>query len=230
MEKGRVVVMVITAGLLVAGCRGAGQSGAAQPRLELATRRHDFGRMVAGEHGRTEFRLRNAGRAPLRIAKVDAECGCVAPSYPALLPPGGEGEILIRFDPLVTWGGRVEKTLHLRSNDPSQPVVPLTLAAEIVPLIVFEPRSPVDVPYEWGQTLEREVMITPKPDAGIRVTRVSTESGQLKVALEPLAAAAQSPRYRLRLKVGPCERSGDFPLHVRVYTNHPDMPQILYEI
>src|SRR5438128_2003415 len=105
--------IVVLAGLFLpalAGCNGRGARPVA-PRLVFENLQQDLGAVNAGEGARTEFRLRNEGRGMLRIDRVQGNCGCLSPSYPATLAGGGNGEILVRFEPAANWSGPMERSV-----------------------------------------------------------------------------------------------------------------------
>lgn len=59
----------------------------------------DFGKVREGKVVEKTFRFRNTGSIPLIIANVKTSCGCTVPEWPmTAIPPGGRGEIVVRFD------------------------------------------------------------------------------------------------------------------------------------
>jgi hypothetical protein len=60
---------------------------------------HHFGKIKEGEVVSHAFHFKNTGNAPLLIISAQASCGCTVPSFPKNpVKPGGEGDILVRFD------------------------------------------------------------------------------------------------------------------------------------
>jgi hypothetical protein len=71
------------------------------PLFTASETAHDFG--VIGERdGYAEhvFRFKNTGDAPLVVSQVYASCGCTRPEWTRNpVPPGGEGIIVLAYDP-----------------------------------------------------------------------------------------------------------------------------------
>ena len=81
----------------------------------------DFGVLEYDANGIREFKFTNAGKSPLTITAVTAECGCTTttidgkqgwPSEPIL--PGKSGVIKIKYDTKRV--GRFEKNITVTSN------------------------------------------------------------------------------------------------------------------
>jgi hypothetical protein len=76
----------------------------AQPKLNFASTRHDYGTMKE-EAGKKEavFSFTNTGDSVLVITKVQPSCGCTASDYTkSPVPPGGKGFVTAVFDPRAT--------------------------------------------------------------------------------------------------------------------------------
>ena len=76
-------------------------AASAQGRLAFEAETLDFGRIdeADGSVERT-FRFSNAGDAPLRLARVQAACGCTTPSWTdGEVAPGASGTIEVAYDP-----------------------------------------------------------------------------------------------------------------------------------
>src|SRR5262249_42366590 len=144
------------------------------------------------------------------------DCGCLSPSYPSVLAPGGNGEILVRFDPAANWSGAMERTLKVFSNDPAHPVQELKITARVIPLFGMEPPSPLPLPYQRGEVLHRRVRVTPRPDSNVQIVGIHSQSPLVQAKLRP--PGPQEKSYLLDLTVGPCNGPGDFNAEVRLAT------------
>jgi hypothetical protein len=222
----RLFLLSCLVALSGAGCRP--RSGAAPPRMVLETTRIDLGDVDAGESARTEFRLRNTGGGMLRLQKVEGNCGCLSPSYPAALAPRGTGEILVRFEPAANWSGPMERSLKVFSNDPATPVQELTLAARVVPLLAMEPPSPLPLPYRRGEVLRRQVRLTPRADSSLQIHAVASASPLIKGQLRPPAPGQRT--YLLDLAIGPCNGPGDFNADVNLLTTDRNLSIAVYTV
>ncbi len=92
----------------------------------------DFGKIKEDSENKASFKVKNTGKVPLLIEKVDVSCGCTTakkPEKPIL--PGQTDEIEIVFHPKVGQLDKQEKTVTITANtDPSTEV--LTIRAFVV--------------------------------------------------------------------------------------------------
>jgi hypothetical protein len=219
----------VLAMLLVCGCKLLSVGGnAGRPRLVLETTTRNLGPVLAGESARTDFPVRNDGGATVRIKRIEARCGCVVPSYPTSLPAHSSAEILVRFEPLPSWGGRVEGKMQLHSNDPVRPVQELTVVADVVPFIRMVPAGQLEVPYHPGQIIRKRVEMVPRSGSGLRILEATSDSGLVKATLEPPSKSDPRRAYHLALVIGPCPTAGDFTAGVRLATTESRIPAAGY--
>ncbi len=60
---------------------------------------YNFGTIKQGEVVNYTFKFTNSGTEDLQISSATASCGCTVPSWPrTAIPPGGKGEIVVRYD------------------------------------------------------------------------------------------------------------------------------------
>jgi len=105
----------------------------AAPRLDVDEPAFDFGSVLEGETVTHSFVLTNTGDALLVIQQARASCGCTATflSKKTLAP----GESLALETSLRTngYGGRtINKTVVVKSNDPDDPEVILSLTGTVL--------------------------------------------------------------------------------------------------
>jgi len=119
----------VLAVLVLAAC------GAGQPDIEVAVTRYDFGQVKQGKVVTTEIPMRNAGRKDLKIKAVSTSCGCTtAQVQPEVIPPGGEGKLLIRYDSGAHPDkGPVQRHIYIASNDPDEAEVEVIITADVQP-------------------------------------------------------------------------------------------------
>ncbi|MDT7857864.1 DUF1573 domain-containing protein [Rubrivirga sp. S365] len=120
-----LAVLLVTAG-----------AAAAQGRLAVDAPTHDFGRIAEAEAAQHTFRFTNAGDAPLRLTRVEAACGCTTPSWTdTAVPPGGEGQVEVAFDPEGR-SGPFEKTVYVVAEGADPAALTLRIAGTVVPSFV----------------------------------------------------------------------------------------------
>lgn len=103
------------------------------PHLALDSAYIDLGRIPRGSIAEGTMHFRNTGKSDLQITRIFSECGCTVPSYSTdPIPPGGDGEIKVRFKSKSRPTGMFYKTLRIRSNADNTRVN-LTVKGRILP-------------------------------------------------------------------------------------------------
>ncbi len=89
------------------------------PRLSIEPTAFDFGMAVQNKPLSKEFTIHNYGTEDLVIENVSTTCGCtVAEGYAKVIKPGGSTPMRVTLE-TRTYRGKVERTVLIRSNDPS---------------------------------------------------------------------------------------------------------------
>ena len=95
---------------------------------------YDMGDVPPTAPSEARIVVRNIGTADLTISEVGGGCGCtVAVIDDPTVPPGGQTTLRVSYDPRVNqeFGKRVEKLIHLQSNDPLVPIAQFILTANV---------------------------------------------------------------------------------------------------
>ncbi len=88
-------------------------------RISFEQPSHDFGPVDEGALLSHRFTFTNTGNIPLLISDARSTCGCTVPDWPrSPIPPGGKGEILVKFD---------------TNNKPGKQQKPVTITANTFP-------------------------------------------------------------------------------------------------
>ncbi len=88
------------------------------PIISFDTTRYDFGKIKQGDVVNYTFKFKNTGTGPLLIRKVKTSCGCTTTFYSRdTIPPGGEGEIRVKFNSAHKIGRQV-KVITVITNSP----------------------------------------------------------------------------------------------------------------
>ena len=226
MSSGIKPVIFAATALVLAGGIWLGVR-AANPEPQQAVfenTQRDLGKVLAGEGMDLEFKVKNAGGKALKIQSVTGTCGCLVPKYPNSVKPGETATIQVRFEPAPQWYGRVQKHLTVVTDDPKLPEVKLDLQADIDPLLAMDPPSPVQIPAHRGQTVSTEVKITPRVGTNIKLSDPKPAQPWVKTQLIPPAAGDAKGSYRLKVQVGPCDRSADMVGTVTLKTSSKLLP------
>lgn len=141
--------------------QSATSTPAEAPKIQVDNPSHDFGTIVEGDVVKHTFVIKNTGNAPLKIDKVRASCGCTAAvTKEKEVPPGGTTELEVQFDSKNRFG-KDSKTVQVHSNDPENPVLPLTFTSNIEKYLAFEPAL-VRLETAYGGPISEEVWLVGK--------------------------------------------------------------------
>ena len=86
--------------------------------LEIVNKKYDFGKISKKEHSYldVEFELRNTGKIPLIISKVDVSCGCLSVNYSKEpINPGKIRKLVVHIDTKNQYG-MFNKVIFINSN------------------------------------------------------------------------------------------------------------------
>lgn len=191
------------------------------PKAVFETTETTVGHVLAGESADVSFPIRNAGGQDLQILDVQGSCGCLNTEFPKVIKGGRSGVIQTTFTPSPEWRGQVKKELTVRTNDPLQPELKLHLAAEVDPLVAFDPPSPLQLQVRRGETARRTVRITPREGITLTPGQPEVSAPYLKARLKP---AGDGKSHLLELAMGPCNQSLDLVGKVTLRTNSPKLP------
>ncbi len=161
------------------------------PKLQLDRLHFDFGTMEDDQTLTCTFTLTNVGKAPLSLLSVRPSCGCTSLTQPnSPLPPGASVPLTLSLD---TKGmrGKVHKTIHISTNDPSSPETVISLEATILRRVVAEPGMAFFPDITQGSRPVASIRLIPDRAGEVRITRVShlpylrtafrTEGGETRI-------------------------------------------------
>jgi len=101
------------------------------PKLVVQQTEYDFGDIKQGEKVTHIFILTNSGGDLLKIADVQASCGCTAAlTDKNELGPGESTNLKVTFNSAGRFG-KQKKLVRIESNDPKDPTIILTVFADV---------------------------------------------------------------------------------------------------
>lgn len=114
------VVRNTTPGNSVAS-QGAENLVSTNASFQWETTLHNFGTIKQGEVVNYTFKFTNNGTEDLKIQSTSASCGCTVPQSPKEpIPPGGTGEIVVRFDSKNKTGQQSPVITVVANTNPKQ--------------------------------------------------------------------------------------------------------------
>jgi hypothetical protein len=145
----QVIIAVSCIFLLLAGCQqqakmgeepAAAESKKAGPKITFENTVYDFGKVGPGQKLNGEFKFTNTGEAPLKITKVEKCCGAVTQLDKTEFAPGESGVLYVRYTS-SRMATKMMKRLYVDSDDKAMPRAVLTIKAETVLKVAYEPRT-----------------------------------------------------------------------------------------
>lgn len=129
-----IIISIGYALLLQAGC----SSGSA--RITFENEVLDFGQVRPGTNNIGELKFTNTGKSLLKITEVERCCGVSAKVDKTQYKPGQSGALRITY-PAGSRPGVIKRIVYVNSNDKINPRIPLTIEAEIVMNVNWEPKT-----------------------------------------------------------------------------------------
>ncbi len=101
------------------------------PQLDISPREIDLREIDSNEIQTKTFTLRNKGRQPLEIRKVQGNCDCISMEIPeTTIAPGQSLELKVSFDPKGR-KGIDQRNIHVFRNDPINSVQMIVLKSRV---------------------------------------------------------------------------------------------------
>jgi Protein of unknown function (DUF1573) len=102
-------------------------------RIAVEPPSFDFGKAIQNKTLQKEFQIRNFGDADLVLDSVTTSCGCtVAEGYSKVVKPGQSTHLQVSLQ-TRTSSGKLQKSVLIKSNDPTKGLYELKLEATVSP-------------------------------------------------------------------------------------------------
>jgi hypothetical protein len=167
------------------------QSGNGRPTITFEKTAHDYGQIRTGSKSVCEFRFKNTGTATLIVdPQITSTCGCTVTTLAKTeYAPGEEGVLKVTYaaDNLATQATRY---LTVRSNDVDHPQVRLTITADILPWVAFEPRQ-LDLSLKDNAVTCPPIILRSLDGTPFSVTAVLSSGNCLTAAIDPSIRATE---------------------------------------
>ncbi|OGD84821.1 hypothetical protein A2165_04625 [Candidatus Curtissbacteria bacterium RBG_13_40_7] len=121
-----------------------------RPQVELQTNLIDLGEMKVSDIKSADFTVKNIGNKPLQINNISTSCDCTFaqviigdqvsprftmhqnPKWTGEIQPGQEAKVTATYEPTrMPVKGKVERSVHVKTNDPQNPDIALTVVATV---------------------------------------------------------------------------------------------------
>ena len=121
-----------------------------RPKIELLETTQDLGEMKVSDIKSADFILKNIGTKSLQINNISTSCDCTFaqvtidgkqsprfsmhqnPQWIGEIAPGTEAKVTAIYEPAkMPVEGKVERSVHIKTNDPQIPDLALTVTATV---------------------------------------------------------------------------------------------------
>ena len=198
------------------------------PDIEINEPIYDFGTIAQMEKVKHTFIIRNVGKKPLEILKVNSPCNCETTNLKdKLIPPGQSTMLDVQYHG-STNSGKTRIAVYLTTNDPDEPQVVVSLVGVIVGVIGVYPKH-----FYLGEIGQEESVrksfVIHRPKFGLlKVKLVESSSPYIHTKLEKLNDKDLIARVHFEIKpglpIGPLRET------ITVYTDAAKYPEIRVSI
>jgi hypothetical protein len=194
----------------------------------------DAGVIGRGETVRHTFEIRNVGSDTLYLREVRAACGCTVASFDESIAPGSSGKVTAEVA-TESFRGAIAKDVTVFTSDPANPVLTLTVRAEVQPWVDAQPGYFRFVHVQGAPEVAASQTLWSADRVDLAVLGVESPLPQLAVTFRPAVGEERSADGRGRQWVilatlGSDAPEGPLAGDVIVRTNHPQQPTLALPI
>jgi hypothetical protein len=226
MRKSVPAIPLVACGLILSLILMAGSPAMAGPRVEIPKTSHDFGKVFEDKELIHAFVINNTGDAPLHIKDIDPDCACTAADYDRIVPPGGQGKIVLTIAPFSVLK-QFAKHTKVFFNDPQRPRETLTMSGWGEPTIEIQPHHIVRFEGEAGDDLKAQVRFISHLNIPWEISEVTTSIPQhIEVKLRP---EERGKSYVLEVK-NKSREVGRYTGKIEMKTNAVKRPRLIVRV
>jgi hypothetical protein len=199
------------------GAAAAADDAPKLPRAVVPRMIVDLGVVPVGPEATASFAIQNKGEGTLEILEVETSCSCTVADFDPTVEPGSVGTVRAS---LVTTelSGPVTKGIVVRTNDPDQETIVLSLKAIVKGSVSLLPQPVIFMRKRAGEAPVGRLLIRKddkEPDA-LEVGGVTVSDPRL------VATAFELDKARPRGGGLPSAAAGDWVLEIRFRDGQPE--------
>jgi hypothetical protein len=232
MKRIHVVILLSFAGsvlLVQAGCHESAQSGqqaklAGPPKIAFADLVCDFGEVGPGTEQTGRFEFVNAGDGPLEISEVKRCCGVVAKLADGkkVYAPGERGIVGVQYH-AASHPMSMTRHIYVNSNDTDNPRVKLTVKAEIVSKVDYQPQR-VKLSLADEESLNPTITLISIDDKPFSIESITATNRCVTADVDP---AVEATKFVLPLEVDVAKLEGRTYGNIGLRLTHPQCGRLL---
>lgn len=194
----------------------------ASPQAIFPQLSYDAGTVEAGVEVTHTFEVKNAGLADLLITQVNPSCECTLADFTKVVPPGQVGHITLRTKTPI-FGPNFATTAWVYSNDPTNPLVRLTLRGTIHQLVQLLPSPSLVIRTTRGETAQASLTLVNRDHSPLKILGVASTNPEFTTKLRTLR---EGQHYELTVKLKAKKADGQFTALLTVLTNKEKLAKI----
>jgi hypothetical protein len=196
------------------------------PRVVVAERSHDFGRVSRGTLVTKSFVIRNAGTAPLAIEGMQFSTPGMRARVASSIAPGASAELRVEWD-TQQYTRDAEGEALLVLNDPEMPRLVLTMTGFVVSPIEVEPVPAFYLSQFQGESSAQTVTIRNNRERPLRITGTERQGNGFAIVVETVDPG------RVYAVTGTADANlapGEYHESALVFTDDPERPKIRLDV
>jgi len=139
-EKPETALVMPKAAIAAEKAETPPESNEPTPKIKFESLVYDFGKVEPAQKNVGKFKFTNTGNGLLQITKVDKCCGIVTKLSKKEYAPGKSGTLTVEYRSSPR-PGTMTRRLHVHSNDKENPKMTLTIKAQVIITIDYEPKK-----------------------------------------------------------------------------------------
>jgi len=195
-------------------------------QVDVPFQSSNFGRVNQGEPISARFQLRNPGKKPLTITRIEFSMPGMNARVKQLIEAGSSAEILISWDS-SRLRGEVEGRAILTIDDPHNPQIVLTLSGMVVPSIEILPRPAVYISQFSGEEKSASLRIRNNQQTQLKVVRLESQGKHFQAEYEVLK---EGELFEVNITIPVETPIGRYRESLLVHTDDPELSRIHLEI
>lgn len=187
---------------------------------------HDFGTVARAAKTEYRFQFENPYSQPIHVRSVRTSCGCTTPIVETeIVPPGGQGVILARFNTGTHSGARAA-TVTVTFDKPSFGEVQLHVKGYIRTDVVFQPGEVNFGSVSQGEGKSMDVVLDYAGKPTWEITRIQCDESCIKLEKEEKSRKNGRIQYAIKVRLDENAPSGPIESEIVIYTNDRNLTTV----
>ena len=226
MSKNRSTLLIVAGLAVLTVFASAAAEAADGPKMVVAKKIMDMGKVAQGEVLNVDFEIANEGDETLILKAVRPTCGCTVADFDREISAGTTGLVKAKLD-TRDFSGPISKSILIMTNDPQTPTLTVVIKTEVHPYVEILPRALVRFNAVQHEPMNQKVIVVAgDEDKDFEVTGIKSSVPFLKATVRPLGAdellaGKSSKQFEVALSMDAGAPVGPVNAVLEVETNHP---------